>query len=199
MKAKSILFSKPIKDFPERLIYRSSEASRVPDGINGSKTFVYTYKMYDTKAKAVVGLMKAGPVNYKNKRCEIYPMDTPYNSYYISYLETVDSGYNYGTDLINLAKNESMQSYCEGRVHLVASRTFSPRRPPHLFYRKLGFQTNSSFLNDVMDFYVSIGEQLPWEYSGNVMMYTPVAIKNPKKRSIFSFMVNFLKEKFTKK
>lgn len=199
MRTKLILFTKPIKDFPERLIYRSSEASRVPDGINGSKTFVYTYKMYDTKAKAVVGLMKAGPVNYKNKRCEIYPMDTPYNSYYISYLETVDSGYNYGTDLINLAKNESMQSYCEGRVHLVASRTFSPRRPPHLFYRKLGFQTNSSFLNDVMDFYVSIGEQLPWEYSGNVMMYTPVAIKNPKKRSIFSFMVNFFKEKFTKR
>ena len=199
MRTKSILFTKPIKDFPERLIYRSSEVSRVPDGINGSKTFVYTYKMYDTKAKAVVGLMKAGPVNYKNKRCKVYLMNTPYNSYYISYLETADSGFNYGTDLINLAKRESMQSYCEGRVHLVASRTFSPRRPPHLFYRKLGFQTNSSFLNDVMDFYISIGEQLPWEYSGNVMMYTPVAIKNPKKRSIFSLMVNFFKEKFTKR
>ena len=54
------------------------------------------------------------------------------------------------------------------------------------------------YVNDVMDFYISLGEQIPWEYSGNVMMYTPVAIKNPKKRSIFSFMVNFFKEKFTK-
>lgn len=153
--------------------------------------------MYDTQAKEVVATMKAGPVLYQNKDWEIYPIKPPYKSYYISFIESVDSGLGYGTDFIKLAEAESKKSDCNGRVHLIASRTYSPRRPPHLFYRKLGFESISKSLNDTMDFYISIGKQLPWEYADNVEMYLPV--KGGKKNNpIFSSILNFFKEKFTK-
>ncbi len=201
MKTQPIPLTKPLKELPRRLIYKSQKTQRVFDDINGTKTRAYVYNMVDTQTNEVVATMKAGPVEYKNKNHEIYPIEVPYRSYYVAYIESVDSGQGYGTELLKLARSESVQTGCEGRVHLIASRIYTPRRPPHLFYRKQGFESGSSFLNQTMDFYISIKKPLPDEYADNLEMHLPVTIEKAKvqQKSKMSLIVNFFKDKFTKK
>ena len=201
MKTQSILLTKPLKEVPRRIVFKSPEKYRVFDNLNGTKTYAHIYNMVDVETKEVVGTMKAGPVEYKNRRWQIYPMDIPYKSYYVAYVESADSGFGYGSDLLKLAETESRRTGCEGRVHLTASRVYTPSRPPHLFYRKRGFVSVSPYLNEVMDFYISMGKPLPSEYADNIEMYLPVAMRKTGTQSKLkmSSIVNFFKDKFTKK
>ena len=198
MKIQAILLTKPLKEMPRRIIYKSPDKYPVIGTVNGINVDAHVFNMVDLETNEVVATMKAGPVNYKNKKREIYPMTTPYKSYYIAYIESIDSGLGYGTDLINLAKSESKKNGCEGRVHLTASRNLTPRRPPHLFYRKRGFESVSPYINEIMDFCISIGKQLPVEYADNIEMYLPVTINKTKSKSKLKSFLNFFKEKFTK-
>ena len=198
MKTKPILLTRPLKEIPRRIIYKSPDVYPVYASVNGAETYAHVYNMVNLETREFVATMKAGAVTYKKKKPTIYPIKTPYKSFYVSYLESVDSGLGYGTEMINLAKIESKKLGCEGRVHLTASRVYSPQRPPHLFYRKQGFQSVSSYINDIMDFCISVGKQLPVEYADNIEMYLPVAIKTTKSKSKLKSFLNFLKEKFTK-
>ena len=198
MKIQSILQTKPLQKMPSRLIYKTPDVYPVYASVNGAKTYAHVYNMVNLETRELVAIMKAGAVTYSKKKPKIYPMKTPYKSYYVAYLESVDSGLGYGTEMINLAKIESRKQGCEGRVHLTASRVYTPQRPPHLFYRKQGFVAVCPYINEIMDFCLSIGRQLPVEYADNIEMYLPVAIKNTKSKSKLKLFLNFLKEKFTK-
>jgi GNAT superfamily N-acetyltransferase len=199
VKTKPVLLTRPLKEIPRRIIYKTSNKYPIYASVNGPKVYAHVYNMVDLETREFVATMKAGAVTYNKRKPKIYPIKTPYKSYYVAYLESAESGLGYGTEMINLAKLESKKQGCEGRVHLTASRVYTPRRPPHLFYRKLGFESVCSYINEIMDFCLSIGRQLPVEYADNIEMYLPVTIKHTvKSKSKLKSFLNFFKEKFTK-
>ena len=53
----SVLYKKPLKELPKRLIYKFSERVKVQDNLNCGDTFVTVYNMFDTQTKQFVGSM----------------------------------------------------------------------------------------------------------------------------------------------
>lgn len=198
MQAKSLMFLRPLKKLPSKLIYKNPKPIKVSSDLNGCEVDVFSYNMLDMNKKKVVATMHAGPVLFKNQGNKLYPIEGVYKSLYISLLESIDEGCGYGSEFIKIAKLISRRSGCGGRVHLVASRVFSPDNPPHLFYRKLGFNSVSPYLDQIMDFYLWVKRPLPEEYADNLDMFLPMPKPKSQLQLKLSSMVNFFKEKFTK-
>ena len=197
-KVMPLICQKPLKEIPSRLMYQLPKKEKVYSEINGGEIYVDVYKMFDTRTKELVGTMKAAPIMYSNKNVVLYSIPEPYKSFYISSIKVEDKGVGHGSAFINLAKAESKINGCQGRVHLVASRIFSPNNPPHLFYRKKGFASESSYIDSTMDFFISMKKQLPLEYADNVAMYLPLKDVNVSLNSRISKIFKFIKEKFAK-
>lgn len=194
----SLLFQKPLKELPRRIVYKIPEQIRVQNNLNCQTTYVNVYNMFDTQTKEIVGSMTAAPVVYRNPDVELYPIPIPYRSFYISKINIDEKRRGHGSAFIKIARAESKRENCQGRVHLLASRIFSPNNPPHLFYRKKKFVSESPYLNSVMDFYISIKEPLPIEYADNIAMYLPLEVSKNRLNFKISKIFNFIKEKFAK-
>jgi GNAT superfamily N-acetyltransferase len=102
-------------------------------------------------------------------------------SLYISLLESSHSGEGLGTALIDFAKDYSYEKNCQGNVHLYASTGFEPKKIPHIFYRKCGMGTNSSYKNKKLDFFIKRGKTATDEnFKATYMYYPPLNLKGEK-------------------
>lgn len=175
----------PNRTIPERLIYKQPVIRIVyEDVVTAADYNAYEYRMCDTKTGDYLGKMIAGPmVCRKNIRKSFYPIDKDYKSFYIDELHVTYPNEGVGSDFINLAKHESRKYDCMGRIHLVASRIFAPTRPPHIFYRKLGFTSNKPKINQHIDWCIKHKRKMHWTKADNLEMYLPIA-EPPKKSNL---------------
>lgn len=146
------MITRPIQKLPNILIYKFPEPPLI---------FGYTYRhsgkpvlyhMVDTKTGKFVGEMVGHIVTHDSSiKQDFYPIKEPYKSFYIAELKMNERFKGYGRKFIELAQNLSKKSGCNGRVHLVSSRYLDLQNPPHVFYRKCGFTSNSDFMNSYLD------------------------------------------------
>ena len=141
----------------------------------------YKYHLLDTKTGKQLGEMEARPVLYNIGNRAFYPQVAPYKSFEIDYLKSNVRDKGNGSKFITLAKNESKALDCKGRVHLIASRVYDYDRPPHVFYKKMGFVSNSSKMNKYLDKCIKFGMNVSQSKSSPLCMYLPYTpIEAPK-------------------
>ena len=187
------MLTRPIKELPKILIYKCPKTT---NKINWQYKNVepFEYRMVDTATGQYVGKMIGGPVLHKNsKRHIFYPINSPYKSFYISYLNIEERFMGYGKEFISFARNLSKQSGCNGRVHLVASRVYDRYWPPHIFYKKCGFVSNDSFMNNYLNDCIKSNAQIESAIADNLNMYLPVGDMPEKIQTKFQAFLNFLK------
>ncbi len=174
------------RSVPERLIYKQPVVRIVYEDVVTAADFnSHEYRMCDTKTGRYLGRMIAGPmVCRKNIRKSFYPINDDYKSFFIDELHSYYSNENIGTTFINLAKNESKNEGCHGRIHLVASSIFNPYRPPHVFYRKLGFNSNNSKVNKYLDKCIKHKKNVHWLKVGELCMYLQIGKNLPQEHIV---------------
>lgn len=123
----------------------------------------YRYEMRETASNKLLGTMVATPVRKGRSRKE--------NSYlYIDSLRVNNPNEGVGTNLMLLAEQESEILGCKGNIKLIASKCFSNKTPPHLFYRKMGYETSSKLINMLMDFCLKTKLKLSYLMPKNITM-----------------------------
>ena len=140
---------KPINNFP----YQYKKVN-LPKGLIYNVSNKNLYNLVDTKNGVKVGKMFA----YVDKDYHLLYKKFPYlDVFYIDLLEIKKTERNkgWGKYLIDFVKKESYSKKCEGRVTLEA---YNPDKPPHLFYKKLGFQTAFKEENQEMDECIKLGK-----------------------------------------
>ncbi len=171
----SILYSKPLKKFPEVLVYNQGNH----------------YNMSETKYGQYVGEMDTAVVLHNKSDKTYYRLGKKYKALHIVNLNIEEKGLGYGRTFLNIAKAESKRLGCGGRLTLTASRVFDYRNPPHVFYKKYGFISNSEKMNKLLDSCIRYNQVLSWENADNLEMYLPVGdIK--KKFSLFEGLFKLL-------
>ena len=174
--------TKPIKEFPQRLIYAHH------DNINTM------YKMADTKTGEYVGEMLS-KMSREITPSIYYPSIYPYNSFYIKLLRVNKKRQGHGTAFIKLAQAESKRNGGNGRVHLKASNCFDEEHPAHIFYRKLGFDSQYTETLDLVDEAIKKHKKLSKNIP-DITMYLP---KNPKPVKYEPTLLEKFKNSFKKK
>ena len=181
----TLLFPK-LKNIPKLLIYKK-------DVISNQYGIVSQYRMANTQTGEYAGEMYARKVT-ENMFSQYYPSLTPYDTFKIEYLATEDSNQGYGSAFIKIAKKESFRNGCQGRVTLDASRVFTPKKPPHIFYRKQGFTSIYTDRIKYIDKCIKEKRQLHWTMADNLPMYLPLNTQQQKKHSYLQFFVNKIKK-----
>lgn len=124
-----------LKQPPEILIYCCKQTE------NNS-----VYKMAHTKTGNYIGEM----IVHKQK-FHYFAMETPgVDSLSIDYLKVFKRNQGFGTKFLNFAKSLSYEKGCNGNMHLISSACYDKGNPPHIFYRKYGFDSkNTKKLNEI--------------------------------------------------
>ena len=99
-------------------------------------------------------------------------------SVYVNKLMSPNSGRGLGTEFLNFVQNYSKKKGCNGYFHLFSSAGYSPRRIPHIFYRKYGMNTNDANVNKRLDKFIAKGKTADYYDFSDINMYYP-PIKNP--------------------
>ena len=171
----------PQKNIPNKLFYRQEMYNTGQTFATDCSPVGYKYHLLDTKTGKQLGEMEARPVLYNIGNRAFYPQVAPYKSFEIDYLKSNVRDKGNGTKFITLAKNESKALDCKGRVHLIASRVYDYDRPPHVFYKKMGFVSNSSKMNKYLDKCIKFGMNVSQSKSSPLCMYLPYTpIEAPK-------------------
>lgn len=171
----------PQKNIPNKLFYRQEMYNTGQTFATDCSPVGYKYHLLDTKTGKQLGEMEARPVLYNIGNRSFYPQIDPYKSFEIDYLKSNVRDKGNGTKFITLAKNESKALDCKGRVHLIASRVYDYDRPPHVFYKKMGFVSNSSKMNKYLDKCIKFGMNVSQSKSSPLCMYLPYTpIEAPK-------------------
>src|SRR5574344_1910893 len=97
----------------------------------------FEYKCFSDKGKFVARML-AYP--------EFYLQEFK-NMYYIDSLIVNNRCKNIGRKLLNIAEKDSYLAGCGGRLHLISSDCYFPSNPPHIFYRKNGFESTEDSIN----------------------------------------------------
>lgn len=169
------------KNIPDKLFYRHEMYNTGETFATDCSPVGYKYHLLDTKTGKQLGEMEARPVLYNIGNRSFYPQIAPYKSFEIDYLKSNVRDKGNGTKFITLAKNESKALDCKGRVHLIASRVYDYDRPPHVFYKKMGFVSNSSKMNKYLDKCIKFGMNVSQSKSSPLCMYLPYTpIETPK-------------------
>lgn len=172
---------RPQKNIPDKLFYRHEMYNTGETFATDCSPVGYKYHLLDTKTGKQLGEMEARPVLYNIGNRSFYPQIAPYKSFEIDYLKSNVRDKGNGTKFITLAKNESKALDCKGRVHLIASRVYDYDRPPHVFYKKMGFVSNSSKMNKYLDKCIKFGMNVSQSKSSPLCMYLPYTpIEAPK-------------------
>ncbi len=172
---------RPQKNIPDKLFYRHEMYNTGETFATDCSPVGYKYHLLDTKTGKQLGEMEARPVLYNIGNRSFYPQIDPYKSFEIDYLKSNVRDKGNGTKFITLAKNESKALDCKGRVHLIASRVYDYDRPPHVFYKKMGFVSNSSKMNKYLDKCIKFGMNVSQSKSSPLCMYLPYTpIEAPK-------------------
>ena len=171
----------PQKNIPNKLFYRQEMYNTGQTFATDCSPVGYKYHLLDTKTGKQLGEMEARPVLYNIGNRSFYPQIDPYKSFEIDYLKSNVRDKGNGTKFITLAKKESKALDCKGRVHLIASRVYDYDRPPHVFYKKMGFVSNSSKMNKYLDKCIKFGMNVSQSKSSPLCMYLPYTpIEAPK-------------------
>lgn len=171
----------PQKNIPNKLFYRQEMYNTGQTFATDCSPVGYKYHLLDTKTGKQLGEMEARPVLYNIGNRAFYPQVAPYKSFEIDYLKSNVRDKGNGSKFITLAKNESKALDCKGRVHLIASRVYDYDRPPHVFYKKMGFVSNSSKMNKYLDKCIKFGMNVSQSKSSPLCMYLPYTpIEAPK-------------------
>lgn len=193
----STLHSKPLQKVPSKLFYKTEMILKDCIHTKDSSTQevkAFRYTMADTKTGQYAGEMIAAPMEYANTAKRFYPIKSPYRSFYIDYLKTTESGLGYGTEFIKLAKNESKKYNCNGRVHLIASRLYDRNRPPHIFYKKCGFMSQSVVMNTYLDRCIRWMMPMDLAMADNLDMFLPIDKVVKNSISKFITLITYLKQ-----
>lgn len=175
-----LLTYKAPKSLPKQLIYKIQD--------EGTKV----YNMASTKSGEYVGKM-VGDMVQEPMASQFYPSMAPYDSFLIRVLLIKNRGQGYGTKFINLAKAESKAQGGEGRVHLIASKCYTPSTPPHTFYRKLGFTSQYDESVKEIDKAIKKHKPLASQKAVDLPMYLDEETKPAPKSSIWNKLKNLFK------
>ena len=147
--------NKPQNRFKTKLLCQTNNLTsilRYPKNPKIPDRLIYEHKNTESRGwftmfdkVDVIGWMK-GEVMHIIKP-DFYPMEN-YDTYFIHRLRADTYGMNVGSDFIKFAKNLSVKNGCEGRVCLVAANS---KRPPHIFYRKMGFDCQDTEKMELLD------------------------------------------------
>ncbi len=133
-----------------------------------------TYFLADTKGH-YVGNMGAVPERIRENQT-YYPDSKNYASLYITNL-FINKKYRQkgaGSAFINIAVTESARRNCGGRVHLIAVHDDKTQLPPHIFYRKAGFDSQDWVIMDKINNFIEEGIKLPGKSLDAIPMYLPL-------------------------
>jgi len=151
--------------------------------------------MFDKKGNEV-GKMIAFPQDVNTHFREFSPNADKYRSFYIAKLCAYVRNKGVGTAFINIAKKESLRNFCSGNVHVRSSDIYDKNNPPHIFYRKKGFNFNkySTSLQKYIDECIKYNE--PYSrgtYSNEISMYIEKCACNQNKdlEKFYHFKVKF--------
>lgn len=140
---------------------------------------MYHYRMADLRTGQYVGEMY-GRVTTETMFSGYYPMTSAYDSFKIEKLYIENKRHGYGTQFLKFAENESRALGCEGRVHLLASRLYSPNHPPHLFYRKNNFSSQNTEKMKYFDACIRAHKQIDIDTADNLEMFLAKYAPRPK-------------------
>ena len=91
----------------------------------------------------------------------------------IDFIEVTPKNNGIGTKILKFAKEYSKQCGCNGYLTLKADSSFSPKRIPHLFYRKFGFSTFDK-KNDIhLDDFIRNGNYATSKDFPSLLMHYP--------------------------
>lgn len=155
----------------------------------------YKYHLFDTKTGEVLGTMQGHPTLYNLGNKSFYPEVEPYKSFQIDCLKSNVRDSGNGAKCIKLAIDESWKFGCNGRVHLVASKAFDKKRPPHVFYKKMGFISNSPEMNKYLDNCIKYGRNVSSKVEYTRMYLPDTPVKVPK-TTLAGKVVKFLGKLF---
>ena len=77
-------------------------------------------------------------------------------AYYIDYINAITKRKGIGKTLINVAKADAQNLGYGKNIYLISSSMFDKQNSPHLFYRKMGFETKSKIINRYMDLCIKL-------------------------------------------
>lgn len=130
----SILQSKPLKELPEKLIYRNGK----------------TFTMYSTKTGKKLGTMEAYITSWPPSKYYYPKIHSEYKCLYIDGLMADVPRQGVGKAFIDYAKHLSKNSEAQGRINLLAWCLDDSKICPQIFYHKMGFTTaNKKHLNEI--------------------------------------------------
>ena len=144
---------KPVQ-LPKRLIYSSAGET----------------KMFSTESGNVLGYIKFNSIRdfgdkFKDKAGS--------KSLYINdlFVPQCYRGQGVGRALVNHAKRASEIRGAEGNLHLVAYNVYHHGKPPHKFYRKIGFTTGSKEYDAIIDEAIKNNEPIPAMFTQGTDMF----------------------------
>lgn len=146
------------KKLPEYLFY-----SQI---LNKEKSIV-SHRMLSTKTGEYLGEMITYPQDFYYFNLEVPGV----RSLYIDYIKVFKRNEGLGTKFLDFAKAISKQKSLNGRLHLISSDCYDKEKPPHVFYRKYGF--DSSNINKLKEVDDAISQPNHKFFFNNIAMFFP--------------------------
>ena len=115
-----------------------------------------------------------GLIKLSTRKGSYYLPDYDGNILMITKIESFEKNQGIGKGMIDFAKNYSKQNGFNGEIVLFADCSFTPKRVPHLFYRKQGFTTLSKVKDFKMDMFIKKNKDATWDdFPSMLMCYSP--------------------------
>lgn len=124
--------------------------------------------------------LPCGKIKLSIRKGSYHLPDYDGNILMISMIESYKKNQGIGKGMINFAKNFSKQNGCNGEIVLFADCTCTPKRVPHLFYRKQGFTTLSKIKDFKMDMFIKKNKDATWDDFSSMRMFYSPSIKKEK-------------------
>jgi hypothetical protein len=162
-------------------IYNKTHILQAPRTYKMPERFVFkynkngysNYRMFDRKG-TLLGTMQA--ISERVDTPEYYPATNYYYSFYIKGLNAIKRRIGVGKAFIKLARHESYENCCEGRIHLIAQNLKDIKDKPDIFYRKCGFTSSNKYHIEKIDECIKENKPLAnlWYQT---LMYLPLDVK----------------------
>ena len=176
---------KKLSNIPKHLIYQRRKFQQ----LEGDAVELVAFTTGKNKAKAEMICSK--------RYTELIP-EYKGQCVFVNYIASSKSGSGLGTALIDFAKKMSHKNGCNGYLLLSADCSFTPSRVPHLFYRKLGFESLRPDYNKKMDKFIKKGKCATHrDFNRCLMFFNPYkSIMNSNKENWFSLITKIIKSSF---
>lgn len=177
--------------------YLKPKAKYIPEILIYSKKMnnnTSAYRMFNIKTGDILGDLVVTPKDFYK-----FNFETPaIRSLEILYLKIFERNKKYGTKFLNFAKIISKQQNCNGNLHLISSNCYDKKNPPHIFYRKYGFDSRSIDKLNQIDKAILSNNTFKFNFD-NIGMFYPAQSKIGEflKEPLLKRFLNSLIKKFT--